>query len=70
MIEKNIMLALKDLKVQKIDCVGKKFDHDFHNAVLTMTKEGVKPGTIIEEIEAGYILGDKVIKFSQVVVAK
>lgn len=70
MIEKGILEALKKLNVNKIECVGKKFDPNFHNAVLSISDANHKAGTVIEEIEAGYTLGDKVIKFSQVVVAK
>lgn len=70
MIEKGILEALKKLNVNKIECVGKKFDPNFHNAVLSISDASKKAGTVIEEIEAGYTLGDKVIKFSQVVVSK
>ncbi len=70
MIEKGVLEALKKLNVNKIECVGKKFDPNFHNAVLSISDANHKAGTVIEEIEAGYTLGDKVIKFSQVVVAK
>lgn len=70
MIEKGVMEALKKLNVHKIDCVGKKFDPNFHNAVLSIDDTKHKSGTIIEEIESGYTFQDKVVKFSQVVVAK
>ena len=70
MIEKGILEALKKLGVEKIDCIGKKFDPNYHNAVLSISDAKHKAGVIIEEIEAGYTFDDKVIKFSQVVVAK
>ncbi len=70
MIEKGVMEALKKLDVHKIDCVGKKFDPNLHNAVLSIEDTKHKAGTVIEEIEAGYTFQDKVVKFSQVVVAK
>jgi molecular chaperone GrpE len=70
LIEKNILSALHNLKVEKIDCVGKKFDPNFHNAVMMMQKDNTKSGTVIEEVEAGYTLNGKVIKYSQVIVAK
>lgn len=70
MIEKGIVEALKKLNVNKIDCLNKKFDPNYHNAVLSIVDEKHKAGTVIEEVEAGYMFNDKVIKFSQVVVAK
>ncbi len=70
LIEKNILTAVKELGVEKIKCLGLPFDPNFHNAMMMMEKEGKQSGTVIEEVEAGYILGDKVIKYSQVIVAK
>jgi molecular chaperone GrpE len=70
MIEKNIMQALEKLGVKKIKAVGVKFDPNMHNAILSVADDKIKTGFIIDETESGYTLGDKVIKYSQVVVAK
>ncbi len=70
MIEKNIMQALEKLGVKKINAVGVKFDPNLHNAILSVADGKTKAGVIIDETESGYTLGDKVIKYSQVVVAK
>lgn len=70
LIEKSLMEGLKKLGVKKIECVNKKFDPNFHNAVLSIESKDVKAGFIVEEIEAGYEMEGKVVKFSQVVVAK
>ena len=70
LIEKSLMEGLKKLGVKKIECVGRKFDPNFHNAVLSIESKDVKAGFIVEEIEAGYEMEGKVVKFSQVVVAK
>ncbi len=70
MIEKNIMQALEKLGVKKIKAVGVKFDPNMHNAILSVADGKTKAGIIIDETESGYTLGDKVIKYSQVVVAK
>lgn len=70
LIEKSLMEGLKKLGVKKIECVGKRFDPNFHNAVLSIESKDVKAGFIVEEIEAGYEMEGKVVKFSQVVVAK
>lgn len=69
MIEKSLLSSLDDLKVHKIASIGEQFDPALHNAVLM--QESDKPsGTIIEELESGYMYDDKVLKYSQVVVAK
>ena len=70
LIEKSLMEALKKLGVKKIECVGKKFDPNLHNAVLSLDTKDVKSGYVVEEIEAGYEMEGKVVRFSQVVVAK
>lgn len=70
LIEKNILSAVKELGVQKIDCLNLPFNPNFHHAMMMMEKEGKQSGTVIEEVEAGYVLGDKVLKYSQVIVAK
>lgn len=70
LIEKNILTQLEKLGVKRIDCVGKPFDTDFHNAVMLVENEDKEPGTVVEEVEAGFTLNDKVIKYSQVIVSK
>ena len=70
MIEKSLMANLEKLGVKAINCKGKQFDPDFHNAVMLVEKEDVKSGTIVDEIEMGFTLSDKVVKYSQVIVSK
>lgn len=49
--------------------VGETFDADFHEAITQVpAPEGVKKGSIVEVIEKGYLLNDKVIRFAKVVV--
>lgn len=56
--------------IQCIDCVGKPFDHRTHHAVTTVEKDECEDNTIIEEIKKGYLVGEKVFRPSQVIVAK
>lgn len=70
MIEKSILDALKKHGIKKIECIGEKFDPNIHNAVLLVEDKTKESGTIIDELEAGYTFNDKVVKFSQVIVAK
>lgn len=51
------------------DSVGKPFDVEYHDALLQMPKEGVPPHTVIEEVERGYKLNDKVLRHAKVIVS-
>ncbi len=51
------------------DSVGKPFDVQYHDALLQMPKEDVQPNTVIEEVERGYTLNDKVLKHAKVIVS-
>lgn len=53
-----------------IECVGKSFDPNLHEAVMMLQKEGVKPQQVVEELQKGYLLNGKVIRPSKVVVSK
>ena len=68
-IEKNIMRALQSLGVEKIDASG-QFDPTLHCAVSTDSESELPAGAIVKELASGYKLGDKVIRYSQVIVKK
>ncbi len=55
--------------VKEVESVGKPFDVNYHEALLQMPKEGIAPHTIIEEVEKGYMLNDRVIRHAKVIVA-
>ncbi|MDH7516851.1 MAG: nucleotide exchange factor GrpE [Candidatus Thermoplasmatota archaeon] len=57
-------------QVKSLDSVGKIFDHNIHHAISTVEKDDCVDGEIIEEIKKGYYCGDKLLRPSQVVVAK
>ena len=51
------------------DSVGKPFDVEYHDAVLLIPRDGVPPSTVLEEVERGYKLFDKVIRHAKVIVS-
>ena len=57
-------------QVKYVDCVGKTFDHTIHHAISTVEKENCIDGEIIKEAKKGYYLGEKLLRPSQVIVAK
>lgn len=60
---------LTTLGVTEIEAVGKKFDPSIHEALLHIEDEKYGEGEIVLELEKGFKLGDKVIRFSKVQVA-
>ena len=61
--------ALKALGVTPIDCVGKEFDPERHNAVMHIEDESCGENTVVEVLQQGFMLGDKVLRFAIVKVA-
>ena len=70
MIESQIVKVLTDLGVSKIEAVGKEFDPNYHNAVLTGCDSNYADNIVLEELQSGYMLNDKVIRYSVVRVNK
>ncbi len=60
---------LASLGVTEIEAVGKKFDPGLHEALLHIEDEKYGEGEIVMELERGFKLGEKVIRFSKVQVA-
>ena len=69
MIAAKFMKVLQAQGLTPIDCVGKEFNVDFHDALLQVPRSDVPPHTIVEEVEKGYQLHDKVIRHAKVIVA-
>ena len=61
--------ALTKLGVTPIDCVGKEFDPERHNAVMHIEDESCGENTVVEVLQQGFMLGDKVLRFAIVKVA-
>ena len=60
---------LTKLGVTPIDCVGKEFDPERHNAVMHIEDESCGENTVVEVLQQGFMLGDKVLRFAIVKVA-
>ncbi len=68
-IEKGILQTLEKMGVTTIDATG-KFDPNFHTAIDTSSDENYEEGDIVKECYKGFKMGDKVIRFSQVIVKR
>lgn len=70
LLQKNLMKWLSDKGVQRIEALGKKMDVNFHEAITQIDHPEAEPETVVEEYQAGYALGDRVIRHAKVVVAR
>ncbi len=68
-INSELLRTLEHFGLSRIDCVGKEFDANLHEALSTMPGGNVKPGCIVAEIRKGYTLNGKVLRAPQVIVA-
>jgi|TARA_B100001094_G_scaffold192885_1_gene186748 molecular chaperone GrpE len=69
-IEKDLVSIFEKNRIKKIETKDKKFDPNFHQAMSEIEDEKSKPGTILQEIQAGYMLGDRLLRPALVGVAK
>ena len=70
MLETEINNSLKTLGIEKIDTQNAQFNPNLHYA-LAVIEDTTKPNNeIVEEYQAGYKMGEKIIKYSQVIVNK
>ena len=69
-IEKDLISIFERNKIKKIDTKGKKFDPNFHQAMSEIEDDKAEPGSIIQEIQAGYMLGERLLRPALVSVAK
>lgn len=56
--------------VERIEAVGQPLDPHKHQAMMEVPSDEVEPGTIVEEMQAGYMLKDRLLRPSLVAVAK
>ena len=70
LVHQKFTKILEEQGVKKLETKGKEFDVDYHEALMQQPSTKLEPNTILEEIEAGYMYKDKVIKHAKVVVSQ
>ena len=70
MIYNQLIKSLKDEGVEEIDCLNKKFDPNFEQSIMVEKKEGVEPGVVIEVLQKGYMLKDRVLRAAMVKISE
>lgn len=66
----NLEKFLEKEGVTYIDCKGKPFNHTVQHAISTVEPVNCEEGIVVEEVKKGYMLGDKLLRPCQVIVAK
>jgi molecular chaperone GrpE len=69
-IKKDLVSIFEKNKIKKIETKNKKFDPNFHQAMLEIEDEKAEPGIILQEIQAGYMLSERLLRPALVGVAK
>lgn len=69
MVQQKFLKVLEAQGLKAMDAVGKEFSVEFHDALMQMPRADVPPHTVVEEVEKGYLLFDKVIRHAKVIVS-
>ncbi len=69
-VERQLLQILEQEGVTPIDTQGKTFDPNFHEAMFYEPAEGASEGQILDELQRGYMLQDRVLRPTRVKVAK
>ena len=69
-IEKDLITIFEKNRISKIEAKGKKFDPNLHQAMTEIEDDKSEAGIIIQEIQPGYMLGDRLLRPAIVAVAK
>jgi len=69
-IKKDLISIFKKNGIEAIECIDKKFDPNFHQAMLEIDNSTKEPGTIIQEVQKGYMMKNRLLRPSLVGVVK
>jgi molecular chaperone GrpE len=68
--ERSLIASLERHGVRKLEPEGQKFDPNFHQAMFEVPNPDVPNNTVVQVVQAGYIIGDRVLRPAMVGVAK
>ena len=69
-IQKFTKSFLKSMRVERFNPVDEPFDFRFHEALTTVVNEDIEPHTIVDVIQAGYLIEGELLRPAKVVVSK
>ncbi|MBL0941281.1 MAG: nucleotide exchange factor GrpE [Alphaproteobacteria bacterium] len=68
--EKELLSAFEKHKIQKINPLNEKFDHTYHQAMFETENDDAPAGTIVEVLQSGYVLNNRLLRPAMVGVTK
>ena len=69
-VKKDLISIFKKNGISQIECMKKKFDPNFHQAMLEVENNTLDPGVVVQEIQKGYMMKDRLLRPSLVGVTK
>jgi len=69
-VKKDLISIFKKNGIDPINCINEKFDPYFHQAMLEIENSNKEPGTVVQEIQKGYMMKNRLLRPSLVGVAK
>ena len=69
-IKKDLLSIFKKNGIELIECINKKFDPNFHQAMLEVEDDTKEPGIVVQEIQKGYMMKERLLRPSMVGVTK
>lgn len=70
LVEKQLYSALKKHHIEKMDILGTVFDPNFHQVISQVDDPSKPVGTIVDVMQTGYMIGDRVLREAMVIVTK
>lgn len=69
LVRRRLFNTLEQMGVRQVGKVGESFDPTIHDALMTQSGTGSPMGTVVQVTRSGYMLGDRIIRPAQVIVA-
>lgn len=70
MTERELLNIFQRYNIRKVETVGAKFDPNFHQALFEVPTKDHPPGTVVQEMQSGFAIGDRCLRPAMVGVAK
>ena len=68
--ERELLAAFERHGIRRIDPMGERFDHNFHQAIMEVENSGQPGGTVVQVLQPGYAMHDRLLRPAMVGVAK
>ena len=70
MVQKELSSALEKNGISKINSINEKFDPNLHQAMMEVERDDIEEGIVVQEIQTGYMMHDRLLRPAMVGVSK